>query len=95
MVGVIAHWLDEDLRKQEVLIGLKQLKGPHSGENIAAVTIPLLEWYDLAPQLGFFIGDDDGTNDTAIRVILKHLRPEITKTLTAEECDLGVDPRPE
>lgn len=74
---------------------MKQLKGPHSGENIAAVIIPLLEWYDLAPQLGFFIGDDDGTNDTAIRVILKHLRPNITKTLTAEECDLGVEPRPE
>ena len=69
----MAHWLDEDLRKQEVLIGLKRLKGPRNGENIATVIIPWLEWYNLAPKLGFFIGDNDSTNDTA----LKHLRPDI------------------
>jgi len=73
----VAHWLDEDLRKQEVLICLKRLKGPYSGKNIAAVVVPLLEWYNLASKLGFFKGDNDSTNDTAIRAILKHLRPDI------------------
>jgi hypothetical protein len=69
LVGAVAHWLDEDLRKQEVLIGLKRLKCPHSGEDIAAVIIPLLEWYNLAPKLGFFM-DNDSTHDTVIRAIL-------------------------
>jgi hypothetical protein len=39
--------------------------------------IPLLQKFDLGPKLGFFIGDNIGTNNTAVRCILKELRPDI------------------
>jgi len=53
-VGVVAHWLDEDLKKQEVLIGLRRVIGAHTGENIAAVMIPLLREYNIVASLGYF-----------------------------------------
>jgi BED zinc finger len=71
-VGVVAHWLDEDLKKQEVLISLRRVIGVHTGENIASVMIPLLHEYGLnASKLGFFQADNLGTNDVAIRFICK------------------------
>src|SRR5271156_2269045 len=42
LVGIVAHWLDEDLKKQDILIGIRRLKGSHSGENIVEVIIPVL-----------------------------------------------------
>jgi hypothetical protein len=41
-VGIVAHWLDEDLKKQDALIGLRRIRGSYSGENIAEAVIPLL-----------------------------------------------------
>ena len=76
-MGVVAHWLDEDLKKQDLLIGLKRVTGTHTGENMAAVVIPVLKLFDLGPRLGFFIGDNLPSNDVAIRSILDELRPDI------------------
>jgi hypothetical protein len=69
-VGIVAHWLDEDLKKQDTLIGLRRVRGSHTGENIAEAVIPLLQMYDLGPKLGYFVGDNIGSNDTGIRCIL-------------------------
>jgi len=76
-VGVVVHWLDEELKKQDVQLGLRRLKGPHSGENIAEAVIPLLKTFDITENLGFFIADNASTNDTAINHILRAVRPDI------------------
>ena len=77
LVGIVAHWLDEDLKKQDILIRIRRLKGSHSGENIAEVIIPVLQLFDLTTNLGYFIGDNDPSNDVAIRCILRSIRPDI------------------
>jgi hypothetical protein len=77
LVGIVAHWLDEDLKKQDLLIGLPRLKSAHSGENIAEVIISVLLLYGFGPNLGFFIGDNAASNDVAIRCILQKIRPDI------------------
>ena len=69
-VGIVAHWLDEDLKKQDTLIGFRRVRGSHSSENIAEAMIPLLQMYELGPKLGYFVGDNIGSNNTAIRCIL-------------------------
>jgi hypothetical protein len=76
-IGIVAHWLDEDLKKQDLLIGLRRIKGSHSGENIAEAVLPVLESFQLIPNLGFFIVDNAGPNDTAIQAILRDLDPDI------------------
>ena len=76
-IGIVAHWLDEDLKKQDLLIGLRRIKGSHSGENIAEAILPVLRSFQLGSNLGFFIADNAGQNDTAIQAILRDLDPDI------------------
>jgi hypothetical protein len=56
------------------------MKEAYSGENIAEAIIPVLKMYNLAPHLGYFIADNAGNNDTAIRGILQTLRPDIKES---------------
>jgi hypothetical protein len=43
LVGVIFHYLDKNLKVCSLLVGMKRLKGAHTGENIAEVVIPILK----------------------------------------------------
>ena len=77
LVGVVFHFLDKDLKVCNLLAGMKRVKGAHTGENIAEVVIPIIEMMISSNQLGFFIGDNAGSNDTVIRAILAHLLPDL------------------
>jgi hypothetical protein len=76
-VVVVAHYLDLNLRNRSVLLSLREIEGTHTGENLAEAIVPVLEEYDLADRLGFFIADNASNNDTCIRYILRALRPDI------------------
>jgi hypothetical protein len=76
-VGVVFHFLDKDLKVRSLLAGMKRVKGAHTGENIAEAVIPIIDMMISSDQLGFFVGDNAGTNGTAIRAILAHLRPDL------------------
>jgi hypothetical protein len=77
IVGMVAHYLDEDYDSQSTLIGLKEVLGSHEGANVAEVMIPVIS--DMIPidRLGFFQADNDGRCDTAIDAILARLRPDL------------------
>jgi hypothetical protein len=77
LIGVIFHYLDKNLKACSLLVGMKRLKGAHTGENIAEVVIPILKAMEVKDRLGFFMGDNAGPNDTAVRAILRQLRPDI------------------
>lgn len=77
LVGVVFHYLDQDLKVRSLLAGVRRVKGHHSGENIAEAVIPVLQTMISSDQIGYFIGDNDGRNDTAIRAILAQLRPDL------------------
>jgi hypothetical protein len=76
-MGVVFYFLDKDLKVRSLLAGMKRIKGSYTGENIAEVVIPIIEAMISSNQLGFFIGDNAASNDTAIRAILAHLRPDL------------------
>jgi hypothetical protein len=77
LCGVVAHFAGQDARNHSVLVGLKRMKGAHSGENIAEVAIPVLQEYGITAKLGVFVADNAESNDVAIRHILAVLRPDI------------------
>ena len=60
-----------------MLIGLRRIKGSHSGENIAETVLPVLKSFELDLNLGIFVADNAGSNDTAIRAILQDLNRDI------------------
>jgi hypothetical protein len=77
LCGIVAHFAGQDCHNHSVLIGLRRMKGAHSGENIAEVAVPVLQEYGVAANLGVFVADNAESNDTAIRHILAAIRPDI------------------
>ena len=60
-----------------MLAGIRYINGSYSGENIAEVVILVLLIIGIKDRIGFFIRDNASLNNTAIRVILDKLRPDI------------------
>ena len=77
IVGIVAHYLDKDLVVQSTLIGMRRVKGAHTGENIAEAMIPVLVEMGVVSRLGFFVGDNAGNKNTCWRAIYRKLRPDI------------------
>jgi hypothetical protein len=46
--AVVAHFVDNNHRVYNALIGFKRIKGGHRGENIAEVVIPVLKEYEVS-----------------------------------------------
>jgi hypothetical protein len=77
VVGIVAHYLDKNLKVQNHLIGMRRVSGTHSGENIAEAMIPVLQEMGVVFRLGYFIGDNHDANATCLRAICRRLRPDI------------------
>jgi hypothetical protein len=77
LVATVAHYLDKHLKARSYLIGLRHVRGAHSGENITEAMIPVLVEMGVVPKLGYFMADNAGNNNTAVRAICRQLRPDI------------------
>jgi hypothetical protein len=86
LCAICAHFVGSNLRNTTALLGLKRMKGPHGGDNIAEVIVPVLEEYKVSPRLGVFVADNAESNDTAIRSILAQIRPELALAPRRARC---------
>jgi hypothetical protein len=68
MLGIVAHYLGSSLTARSLLIGLRQLKGVHSGENQASVIVSVLKEFEISDRIGHFISDNVTSNDHTVRV---------------------------
>jgi hypothetical protein len=70
--AIVAHFCNPTFSIASILIGFRELHGPHSGENIAEVVDEVLQDYSIKPdQLGCFILDNATNNDTCITALAK------------------------
>lgn len=86
LCAVCAHFIGNNYLNSSVLLALKRITGPHSGENIAEVIIPTLQSYEISPNLGVFVADNADSNDSAIRATLSTLRPDLDPRLRRSRC---------
>ena len=76
-MGVIFYYLDQDLKVRSLLAGIRCVKEYYTGENIAEVIIPVLQIMISSDRIEYFVRDNNGYIDTAIRIILAQLRPDL------------------
>lgn len=69
LLGVLAHYVDEHLKLKTVMLGLKNLWGHHTGENMKHQLLDVIREYKISNSLGFFMADSANTNDAAIRLL--------------------------
>ena len=77
LVNIVIYYLDKNLKVQSILIGMRRVYGAYSGENITKAIIPILQDFNIAPRLGYYISDSYGANDTYLREIYRRLRLDI------------------
>lgn len=73
-VGVVAHYVSSQYKVETVLLGLRRLRGPHSGQNVAEAVLKVIRKYGLTGNhIGWFVLDNASSNDTCVAEILKAL----------------------
>lgn len=71
LLGIVGHWSDECGHFKRALLGLKEIDGRHTGENLAKIVRELFEGYGLqSDQIGWYILDNATNNDTTLEVLL-------------------------
>jgi hypothetical protein len=76
------QWVNEDHTLQNLLVGLPECKSSHSGPQQASYIMELIRWFRIGKNLGFFTGDNAGSNDT-LRAISSTLKSEFQVGLLA------------
>ena len=84
--AICSHFVGSNDRNSSVMLGMKRMRGPHTGENIAEVMIPVLEHYEIISKLGVFVADNVDVNDSAIRATLLALRPDLDIRTQRSRC---------
>jgi hypothetical protein len=54
--AVVAHYLNQSLQVKSLLLGLKEIKGSHLSENLAASYLPVIEDFELKKNRIFYVG---------------------------------------
>lgn len=73
MLGVTAHYLDEQLRVKTVLLGLRPMYGAHSGVAIAEELMTVMRDFKISDRVGYFVAENASNNDAALREIAKEI----------------------
>jgi len=73
-LGLVAHWMDTDYKLQSTVIGMRRINGRHTGENLAACFLDVVEPYSILDKIGYFTLDNASNNDTALHHIAQHLK---------------------
>ncbi|TKA70942.1 hypothetical protein B0A55_10806 [Friedmanniomyces simplex] len=69
LLGIIAHFIDEDWKHQNTLLALSPTRGSHTGENMSEQLLHVINDYQLGNNIEFYAADNAYNNDTAIRLL--------------------------
>ena len=67
ILGVIAHYVSEEEFLRSKVLGMKSIVGGHTAEDQAPWVLEVVEDYGIALKLGYFVMDNDSTNDKMLR----------------------------
>ena len=73
ILAVTAHWVDNDCDLKEILLDALEVRGAHTGVNIARYLLTCLEEFSLKDKLFCITGDNASNNKTMAREIENHI----------------------
>jgi len=66
LYGITCVFRDSNNRPQKLVLGLPELTERHTGENIAAQIIEIIEEFEIGDKLGYFTLDNASNNKTSM-----------------------------
>ena len=70
IIRVVGYFINKDGRRCYIVLGLREIIGKYTSENIAGVLIDLFRDYRIVDNIGYFIANNTELNDIYIDVIL-------------------------
>src|SRR5205814_1702274 len=71
LLGVIGHWIDANCILQTGILGLRQIKGRHNGQQLQNAVAQVIRDWKLESQIGYFVLDNVSSNDTCMELLAK------------------------
>ena len=85
-LGVVVYYMLLNGEIKAFLLGLRQLKGAYSGENIAEIMRTLIYKYEIENRIGYFVLNNINSNNTYVRELLPHIKPNISSKHRRLRC---------
>ena len=86
LLGIIAHFVDDQHQIRTVMLVLRRVKGAHTGENLAVILAQIIHEYDFIDRLGYFVLDNASSNNTCIDHLLRSIAPHLQKKHRRLRC---------
>ena len=64
ILGIIVHFVIDQLGLQHLLLALQEIDGGHTGEALEMEIIALFKEYGILDKIGYMMGDNASNNDT-------------------------------
>jgi hypothetical protein len=66
LLGLTVHFLDDEGKFRTFLLGLPQIEGRHTGDNLADRVSEIIHEYNFENRIGYFVTDNADNNDTCL-----------------------------
>ena len=86
LIGVFGHYISSKYKVETTLLGLRRLRGPHSGENIIEAIISVIKTYKITNRIGYFVLNNTGSNNTCVSAIIEQLNIKDIKEHRCLRC---------
>ena len=63
-LAIVAYWISDSWQKEEVLIGFEEIRGSHTGANMAGIINHILAKYGIQDRILGFTSDGASNNRT-------------------------------
>ena len=77
----MGHFVNKDSRHHYIILGLHEIIGEYTSENIAGILIDLFRDYRITGNIGYFIANNIELNNMYINTILYTLYLNISAKL--------------
>jgi len=67
LLGMIGHYFADSGDLCQSVLALRELDGPHTGENQSQLVMKVIEEYGIASKVGYFMMDNAENNETMMR----------------------------
>ena len=78
ILSVVAHFIDKEGKRRSAVLGLREVIGEHSGENMAEVLLQIFKDYRISGRIGYFMADNATSNDNCIDTLLQAIYPNMS-----------------
>lgn len=77
-MAITGYFIDDDWQYREVLLGFKPAPGSHTGENLCAILLNVLQEHQIQDRILAITADNASNNDTLFTALQQSVSDSVT-----------------